>query len=387
MYFYVRKCFLQNMVYLDNSSTTQPCKEAISAVNGALCENWANPSSLYGFGVDAETAVQNARKVISKRLCCRDDEIVFTSCGSESNNTAIFGGAYKNIKRGRKIVTTAIEHPSVLEPMKRLESEGFEVVYLKPDKSGKISESDLESAIDEKTALVSIMLVNNETGAIMPVSAAARIIKEKNSPALLHCDAVQAFGKLPFNVINLGVDMLSISGHKIHAPKGVGALYIKKGVVIRPFLLGGGQEKGMRSGTENVPFICGMGAAATALGNIENNLKKISELQDYAKSELEKTGVVTVNSPIDALPYILNISVLGYRSETLLHFLEKDGIFVSSGSACSKGAGSHVLNAMGLDSKRVDSALRISFSRFNCREDVDALVSAIVNATGILRKA
>lgn len=375
------------MVYLDNSSTTQPCKEAISAVNGALCENWANPSSLYGFGVDAETAVQNARKVISKRLCCRDDEIVFTSCGSESNNTAIFGGAYKNIKRGRKIVTTAIEHPSVLEPMKRLESEGFEVVYLKPDKSGKISESDLESAIDEKTALVSIMLVNNETGAIMPVSAAARIIKEKNSPALLHCDAVQAFGKLPFNVINLGVDMLSISGHKIHAPKGVGALYIKKGVVIRPFLLGGGQEKGMRSGTENVPFICGMGAAATALGNIENNLKKISELQDYAKSELEKTGVVTVNSPIDALPYILNISVLGYRSETLLHFLEKDGIFVSSGSACSKGAGSHVLNAMGLDSKRVDSALRISFSRFNCREDVDALVSAIVNATGILRKA
>lgn len=375
------------MVYLDNSSTTQPCKEAISAVNGALCENWANPSSLYGFGVDAETAVQNARKVVSKRLCCRDDEIVFTSCGSESNNTAIFGGAYKNIKRGRKIVTTAIEHPSVLEPMKRLESEGFEVVYLKPDKSGKISESDLESAIDEKTALVSIMLVNNETGAIMPVSAAARIIKEKNSPALLHCDAVQAFGKLPFNVINLGVDMLSISGHKIHAPKGVGALYIKKGVVIRPFLLGGGQEKGMRSGTENVPFICGMGAAATALGNIENNLKKISELQDYAKSELEKTGVVTVNSPIDALPYILNISVLGYRSETLLHFLEKDGIFVSSGSACSKGAGSHVLNAMGLDSKRVDSALRISFSRFNCREDVDVLVSAIVKATGTLRKA
>ena len=375
------------MVYLDNSSTTKPCEESVAAINAALTEDWANPSSLYGFGLDAESAVSSARKSVAKRLSCREDEIIFTSCGTESNNTAIFGGAYKNIKRGRKIVTTAVEHPSVAEPISRLESEGFEVVRLAPDSDGKIKERDLENAIDENTALVSIMLVNNETGAIMPVSAAARIIKEKHSPAFLHCDAVQAFGKLPFSAERLGADAISVSGHKIHASKGVGALYIKKGVVLRPFLLGGGQEKGMRSGTESVPLICGMGAAADALGNISENLKKMTELRDYTLKKLQSTGLVTLNSPNDALPYILNVSVLGYRSETLLHFLEKDGIFVSSGSACSKGAGSPVLTAMGLDSKRVDSAIRISFSRFNTMSDADALVNSLNCAAKVLRKA
>ncbi len=378
---------MNNFVYLDNSATTKPCREAIENINSALCDCWANPSSLYELGLDAQLLIDDARDAAARMLHCRSDEIYFTSGGTEGNNTALLGAAYARRKRGNRIVTTTIEHPSVLETVSRLEREGFEVVYLSPDSSGKISADVLAAAVNDKTILVSIMLVNNETGAIQPVCDAATAIRTANAPALLHCDAVQAFGKLPINVSALGVDLLTISAHKIHGPKGVGALYIKKGITVHPLLTGGGQEKGMRSGTEAVPLICGLKGAIDALPDINVSLQKQKVLCDYARKTLCDTGLVTINSADDCLPYILNISVLGYRSETLLHFLESRGVFVSSGSACAKGKGSYVLREMGLDSKRVDSALRISFSRYSTKQDVDILCNEIIAATQKLRRS
>ncbi len=377
---------MKNTVYLDNSSTTKPCEAAVSAVKRVLEENWGNPSSLHILGFNAEREVAAARESVARIIGAKADEIYFNSCGTEGDNTAIIGAALKGRKRGNRIVTTSIEHPAVLQTVKRLAEDGFEVVYIKPDKCGAISEKDLENAINEKTILVSIMLVNNEVGSIMPVSAAARIIKEKGAPALLHTDAVQAFGKLPFKVSDLGVDLLTVSGHKIHAPKGVGALYIKKGVNIKPYIVGGGQEKGMRSGTENVPLIAGFGAAVEQLPDIKAQLEKQQQLCCYAKEKLTAMGLI-INSGENALPYVLNVSAVGYKSETLLHFLENDGIFVSSGSACSKGKGSYVLSEMGLDRKIADSSIRISFSRYNDKEDVDLLCDSLKRATATIRKA
>ena len=378
---------LESIIYLDNSATTKPCKQSVEAVNKCLLENWGNPSSLHELGMEAETALEDARKTVAHSLNCAPKEIYFVGSGTEANNTAILGAARRRKKRGNRVITTAVEPPSVLETVKVLESEGFEVVRLKPDKSGKINEQELFNAIDEKTVLVSIMLVNNESGAIMPVEVAARAIKEKKSPAVLHCDAVQGYGKLPIDVKKLGVDMRSARGHKIHAPNGIGFLYIKEGVTIDPLITGGGQEKGMRSGTESLPLICGFAAAVGALPNLKSQLKIQEELVAYAKEKFKESGIITVNSPDDALPYIINISVVGYRSETLLHFLESKSIFVSSGSACAKGHGSYVLNEMGLDRSRVDSALRISFSRYNTKEEIDSLVDAIKQAAGKLRRS
>ena len=271
--------------------------------------------------------------------------------------------------------------------MKRLETEGFDVVYLKPQSNGVVSVEDLKSNITKDTILVSVMLVNNETGAIQPVKEAASIIKSAAAPALLHCDGVQAFGKLPINLSELGVDLFTASGHKIHGPKGVGFLYVKKGVTIKPLITGGGQEKNMRSGTEAVPLIYGFKGAIDSIGNLRENLRYQKELCDYAKATLLETGLVEVNSSEEALPNILNISVNGYRSETMLHFLESQGIYVSSGSACAKGEGSYVLREMGIDKKQVDSALRISFSKNNTKEDIDRLVQGILSATQKLRRS
>ncbi len=379
--------FLENIVYLDNSSTTKPCDGAIAEITSALSEDWGNPSSLYDLGLNAQLRVDSAREKLSKMLCCRADEIYFTSCGTEGNNTAILGAVNARKKRGNRIVTTAIEHPSVLESMKRLETEGFEVVYLKPDESGSVREEDITAAINDKTILVSIMLVNNETGAIQPVAAAARAIKAASAPALIHCDAVQAFGKMEINAARLGADLITVSGHKIHGPKGIGALYIKKGVTIKPLLTGGGQEKNMRSGTEAVPLICGFLGAMNEIPNIRTTYDKMRSLWLYTKDILLETGLVEINSSDTALPYVLNVSVTGYRSETMLHFLEANGIYVSSGSACAKGKGSYVLTEMGLGTKRIDSALRISFSRYNTKEDAVRLKRAIVEATKKLRRA
>ena len=377
---------MENIVYLDNSSTTLVCEKAQKEMYLAVSGDFGNPSSLHILGFNAEKRVTAAREAIAEMIGAEPQEVYFTSGGTEGNNTALFGEAYARKKRGNRIVTTAIEHPSVLEPLGRLESEGFEVVRIKPAADGSVNEKDIFAAIDDKTILVSIMLVNNETGAIQPVEAARRAIDSAGAPALLHCDAVQAFCKMPINVKNLGADMLTASAHKIHGPKGAGFLYIKKGVTIKPLLLGGGQEKGLRSGTEAVPAISGMWGAVRSIGSIKDNLKKIGELRDYAKERLGKTECIEFNSPKSALPYVLNFSVVGYRSETLLHFLESKGVFVSSGSACAKGKGSYVLNEMGLPRDRVDSAIRVSFSRFNTKEDVDALKSALDGAVSTLRR-
>ncbi len=387
MYIVESVTFLKNSVYLDNSATTKPSENAIKECLSALQSDWGNPSSLHIMGFDAEKRINAVRAKAAKILRAEEREIYFTSGGTEGNNIAVLGAAAARSKRGRRIVTTAVEHPSVLEPMKRLEEEGFEVVMLKPNDEGKITVGQLRESINKDTILVSIMLVNNETGAVMPVREAAEAIAEAGAPALLHCDAVQGFGKMPIDVKRLGVDMLTVSGHKIHAPKGVGFLYLKKGTTIKSGLLGGGQERGIRSGTEAVPAICGMGGALSDITDIKSALDKQKSLWLYAKEKLLQTGLVKLNSPEDCLPYILNISVEGYRSETMLHFLESEGVYVSSGSACAKGEGSYVLSLMGLSQKRVDSAVRISFSRYNEACDVDRLCEAIVAATQRLRRA
>lgn len=375
---------MERIVYLDNSATTKPSKKAVEYINNALCENWGNPSSLHLVGINAETVVSDSRKAVAKMLCCREDEIIFTSCGTEANNTALM--TVKN-SRNKKIITTVLEHPSVLETLKVLEAQGFTVVKLSPNSEGVIDLSELEANLDPSVCLVSIMLVNNEIGSVQPVKEAVSLTRKLAPNALFHCDAVQAFGKIKTDVKGLGVDLLSISGHKVHGPKGIGVLYCKKGVNLKPFITGGGQERGLRSGTESVPLIAGLHGALQDLAKIENSYEKVKELNAFAREKLLETGLVKINSPESACPYILNLSVEGYRSETLLHFLEAKGIFVSSGSACAKGELSYVLKALGLSRERIDGALRISFSAQNETEDIIALRDGIILAANTLRKS
>lgn len=375
---------MNSTIYLDNSSTTAVCDTAVKYINEALI-SYGNPSSLHIMGMDAEDRLNLTRSAVAKMLSCREDEVFFTGSGTESNNTAIFGAVAARKKRGNRIITTTIEHPSVLKVFEKLENEGFDVVYLKPQKDGKINVDELDNAVNERTILISIMLVNNEIGSIQPVRAAREAIIKNNAPALLHCDAVQAFGKIKCSVKDLGVDLLSASGHKINGPKGVGVLYKAKNAHILPLILGGGQENGLRSGTESVPLIAGLLGAIEELPTSEKFLSDMKKLSDYAKEKLCALNFVKINSPVDALPSVLNISVLGYRSETLLHFLERKNIFVSSGSACAKGKGSYVLHEIGLPQNEIDSALRISFGRFNTCSDVDALCDALCEATKTLR--
>lgn len=375
----------QNFVYLDNSATTQPCKTAKEELNKCLNETWGNPSSLHILGVNSEILVSETREAIAKLLGCKPSEIYFTSGGTESNNISIIGVANAKKRLGKKIVTTKIEHSSVLQTCKYLESNGFEVVYLQPNKNGTVDISEFEKAIDQNTILVSAMLVNNETGAVLPVKEIKSIINKKNSPALLHCDCVQAFGKLKVSVKELNADLISASSHKIHGTKGTGILYKSEKVNINPIIFGGGQEKNIRPGTEGVPGIAALYGALEEL-TIEKSFEKVLKLNRLLREKLLNIEGIQINSSKSTLPYILNFSVLGYRSETLLHFLESKGIYVSSGSACSKGAGSYVLNAMGLPKSAVDSALRISFSRYNGLEDIEFLVSALEEAKLKLRK-
>ncbi len=368
-------------IYLDNSATTPVCEEAIEKATHAMRTDFGNPSSLYSLGLDAEKLITRAREQMAKRLGSAPKEIFFTACGTEANNWAILSSVKARRKRGNRIVTTAVEHPSVAEPIKALEEEGFEVVRLPVYSDGRVSPDDIKSAINEKTILVSIMAVNNETGAIMPLEAVAPAIKASGAPAIFHTDAVQGFGKIKIDVKKFGIDLLSASGHKLHAPKGVGFLYKSEKTHINPLLLGGGQEKGLRSGTESVPLISAFGAAVSVLPKEEDALQKMKELKNYALEKLTALKGVLINSPEDGLPYIINISLEGIRSETALHFLEGFGIYVSSGSACSKGKASSVLTEMGLSSDRADSALRISMSRFTKPDDIDELANAIESAT------
>lgn len=376
----------EHIIYLDNSATTRPCEKAIEYMNFCLKENWGNPSSLHLLGMNAENEVSLARGCVAKSIGANPNEIIFTSGGTEANNTAIMSAVSRK-NRGNRIITTAVEHPSVLETVKRLENDGFEVIYLKVDNNGVISLEELENSLNQKTVLVSIMLVNNEVGAIQPIEQVAKLIKQKAPNAFFHCDAVQAFGKMPINVKQLGVDMLTASGHKVHAPKGIGFLYLNSKTHISPFITGGGQEKGMRSGTEAVPLIASLRGAVEDFPNIQSRLENIRSLNLYARETLSKLPMVSFNSSENCLPYVLNVSVNGYRSETLLHFLEMKNIYVSSGSACSKGNVSYVLKEMGVTSKSIDSALRISFSKHNTREDIDMLYCSLKEATEKLRKA
>ena len=377
---------MNNIVYLDNSATTKPCVKAVEYINNALCENWGNPSSLHLMGMNAEIAVSEARGSVATFLHCREDEIFFTSCGTESNNTAIMSIKYKK-HNGKRIITTAIEHPSVLEPIKALEKEGYEVIYLHPDKSGVISLEELKSNLNSDTCLVSIMLVNNEIGSIQPIIEAAELTKRIAPNALFHTDAVQAFGKLPINLQKTKIDLLSASGHKIHGPKGIGILYKRKGVNISPLLLGGGQEKNLRSGTECVPLICGLKGAIDEIGSAEKLYQKQKELFDYAHCKLCELDFIKFNSNSECIPYIINISVPGYRSEVLQHFLERKNIFVSSGSACAKGELSYVLREIEASAIEIDGALRLSFSRYNTNDDVDSFCSALCEAVSVLKKS
>lgn len=312
---------------------------------------------------------------------------MFTSGGTESNNLALFGAAYARRKRGKRIVTTAVEHHSVLYTAQQLEKEGFEVVYLKPGRDGHIREEDVFEAVTRDTILVSMMAVNNETGAIFPVEAAAAAIKRAGAPALLHVDAVQAFGKLPLRPDKMGIDLMSISGHKIHAPKGIGALYIANGVHLTPRVFGGGQEQNIRPGTESVPLIGALGAAVEALPPVAQEEAAMRALNQSLREKLADMPGVVIHSPEDGLPCILNFSAGTVRAETMLHFLALRGIYVSSGSACAKSARSHVLTAMGLPQKEIDSSLRVSFSRYNTEEDVAALAAALEEGLRTLARA
>ena len=363
--------------YLDNSATTQVLPAVAQKAVELMVEEFGNPSSLHTRGFQARKLLEEARAQVAGALGAQPEEITFTSGGTESNNLVLFGAAQARRRLGNKIVTTAAEHDSVLNPCRALEQQGFQVVYLKPDSTGRLWEEALAQAIDEKTILVSVMLVNNETGAVFPVEAAGKAIRRKKAPALLHTDAVQGFGKLPFTVKRLGVDLLTISGHKIHAPKGIGALYVKKGVRVLPRTLGGGQERGLRSGTESVPLICALGEAVKQLPPARETLERVGELNSLLRQHLAQLPQVTIHSPEEGLPYVLNFSAGRVRGETMLHFLAERGVYVSSGSACGRAKPSHVLEAMGLPKEQVESALRVSFSRFSTREDVEALVEGL----------
>lgn len=365
-------------IYFDNASTTKPCKEAIEAVNRGLSELWGNPSSLHSMGVKAQLAVDESRKIIADSIGCESRCIYFTSGATESSNMALKGSAMAYGKRKRRIVTSSVEHSSVKESINELEKSGFEVVRISPDKNGIFNPDDFINAVDENTCLVSVMLVNNETGYILPVKKVFSVIKRRFPDVVTHCDCVQGFMKIPVKVRELNADLISLSGHKIHSAKGVGALYIKKGIRLIPVINGGKQENGIRSGTESVPLIMGFGASVKALSpHIEEHYRYVSELKKYLCSRLSELDYISVNSQSDASPYIVNISVSGIRSEIMLHWLESHEIYVSSGSACSKGAKSGVLDEFGLSQRLADSALRISLDFSNTKEEIDKFVDVL----------
>lgn len=362
--------------YLDNSATTKVSENAAKKAMQLMCENFGNPSSLHSFGFEAEKELSAARENIASLIGAKENEIYFTSGGTEANNLALMGTAEAKKRAGNKIIVTAIEHSSVLDTAKHLEALGYEVEFIYPKDKNGFDIKDFENAIDEKTILVSVMMTNNETGLMPPVSKIPAIIKRKSSSALFHIDAVQALGKENINVVSLKCDLMSISAHKIHGPKGVGALYIKKGVRILPRTFGGKQENSLRPGTEALPLIGAFSVAASEVKVFEN-YDKISKLNIYLRQKLADLSDIIINSPDDASPYILNFSAKGIRSETMLHHLSGYGVYVSSGSACSKGGKSHVLSALNIDDDLADSAIRVSFSKESTKEDVDALLEAL----------
>ena len=365
-------------IYLDHAATTPVCPQAAQAAYEAMTEGYGNPSSGYAIGQAAAAKVKEYRAVVADRLGCLPEELTFTSCGTEGDNWAIRGAVEYGKRTGKHIITTAIEHSAVLEPIRALAAQGYEVTYLKPDKSGHVSAEELAHALRPDTVLVSMMLVNNELGTLQPVAEAARAIQAARCPALLHCDAVQAFLKVPFTPKELGVDLLTISGHKIRAPKGIGAQYIRKGLDLKPLLLGGGQESGLRSGTEPTAQLAALAAACEAWDR--EAPARIAAVKAYALEVFSAVPGLEVVSPGDA-PHICAISLPGYPSEMLVRALSDRGIYVSSGSACHRGRPSHVFAAMGLPKRTLMGVLRISFGPDSTRSEADALASALTEIT------
>ena len=375
------------MIYLDNAATTKPSEQSVSAIMNILSNNFGNPSSLHRLGVEAEQEVTKARKIIAAALVADPECVYFTSGATESNNLAINGIAENYGKRRKKIITTAIEHPSIAEPIKRLEELGFEIIRIQPDPNGEFEYESIISQVDDRTCMVSCMLVNNETGAVLPIKKAFTYIKRNFPEVITHCDAVQAFMKIPFKANQLFADVISISAHKINGPKGIGAIYIKKGIRIAPQMNGGGQEKKIRSGTESVPLIAGFGAAVEEkIQTVSQRLDYVQGLKSYFLEVVDVLKGITIISSPDASPYIINFAVEGIKSETMLHYLESKDIFVSSGSACSKGKKSEVLKAFNVNEKLLDFSIRISFSDKNTKKEIDALIEAIADGQATLQK-
>ncbi len=378
--------------YFDNSATTKVDPEVVALMVKTMTEDYGNPSSAHIKGVEAERYLRTAREQIAATLGCREKEILFTSGGTESDNMAIFGGAWANRRAGKHLITTAVEHAAVLRPMQFLEDNGWRVTYLPVNEQGQISLEDLKHALDEETVLVSMMMVNNEMGAVQPVEEAVKIVKTYNPSILFHVDAVQAYGKLPVNLRQCGIDLMSVSGHKIHGPKGIGFLYIREKTKILPIILGGGQQKGMRSGTDNVPGAAGLGLAAEKIcDQMGDKRAYLISLRERLREGLEKMDNVAVHSPQGDLcaPHILNVSFVGVRSEVILHALEDQGICISAGSACStnkKLPVSPVMEQLKLPRTELESAVRFSFSTLNTPEEVDYCLGVLDKLVPMLRR-
>lgn len=374
------------MIYLDNAATTKPCPEAVSAALEAMTDNFGNPSSLHRAGLNAQLAMDKARRTIADSLGAAPDNVIFTSGATESNNLALRGATAAYGKKRRKIVASAVEHASVDETLADLESKGFEVVRVSPREDGRFFPEDFINACDENTVLLTMMYVNNETGYVLPVKEVFTAVKRRFKDIVTHTDCVQAYMKLPVKANQLGADLISLSGHKIHGVKGVGALYIKKGIRLIPAVTGGKQEKGIRSGTESVPLICAFGAAVGKLSpTIKERYERVSELKARLAELLSAIEGVEINSPEDGSPYVVNISAAGKRSEIMLHYLEGRGIYVSSGSACSKGQQSGVPAQFGITGKRADSALRISMTADTTEAEIEAFAAALAEGIASVR--
>lgn len=377
--------------YLDNSATTRCYKEVAEIVAKTMTEDFGNPSAMHLKGVEAENYVKEAAKAIAKTLKVQDKEIYFTSGGTESDNWALIGTVLANHRQGKHMITTPFEHSAVSAPLAWLQEQGFEITVIPVDEEGNLDLKKLEEAIREDTILVSTMFVNNEMGAVVPVEEVGRIVHEKNPRTLYHVDAIQAYGKYKIYPKKMGIDLLAVSGHKIHGPKGVGFLYINEKAKVQPFILGGGQQKGMRSGTDNVPGIAGLGTAAKMIyQNLDENVEHMRELKLYFAKELATLEQVEINGPKPerGAPHILNVSFLGVRSEVLLHSLEDMGIYVSAGSACSshKRAGSSSLGALRLIPERKESAIRFSFCETTTKEEIDYTLEALRKLLPMLRR-
>jgi len=372
------------VIYLDNAATTKPCQKAIEKAEEIARDFWGNPSSLHSLGLSAQLEVDRAREIIADSIGAKPKNIIFTSGGTEANNLAVNSAVQTKRRRGNRIVASAYEHSSIHHKLEALAKEGFEVIFVPAGKNGTVDPKSIVEKVDEKTILVTVMMTNNEVGGVNDIARIAKLVKQKNPDTLMHTDCVAAFGKIKIDAVKLGVDTLTISAHKIHGLKGTGALYVKDGTRVVGYTIGGEQEKKLRPGTENTAGICAFSTAAEEIiPKIPENFEKVSKLKNHLINRINQTDFININCEND-FPYTVSISVSGLRSETILHYLESKEIFVSSGSACSKGARTHVLASMGFDIKIQDSSVRISFSAENTQDEIDTLIDELINAKNTL---